>query len=851
LAFSTKTPQISAPAPGRVGEPGRAQAPLLRSYLLRHRSARSVFAVVVHHIVSDGWSTGILIREMAALYEGFCSGSHALLPELPVQYADFAHWQRQWLQGDVLETQLTYWKQQLLGAPLLELPTDHPRPAVQTFRGSHQSLFLPRQVGEGLKTLSRQEGITLFMTLLAAYQTLLCRYSGQNDICVGVPVAGRQNELLDNSIGFFLNLLALRTDLSGNPTFVELLGRVRQRCLEAYAHQDVPFERLVEELQPSRLVNQHPLFQASFALRHGEACALRLTGLAVQELEIDPGISRFDLELYLEEKGEGLHGFIAGSDDLFDAPTIERMVGHFRNLLESIVKDPEERISDLPLLSEKEKHQLLIEWNDTQTEYPKDKCLHQLFEAQAEKTPDAIAVVFEEQQLTYRELNNRANQLAHYLQKLGVGPETLVGVCVERSLEMIIGLLGILKAGGAYVPIDPEFPRQRIEFMLDESQAPLLLTQARLDKLNRSFAGTRILLDRDWDEIARESVTNVNQQQDSKGLAYLIYTSGSTGKPKGIMVEHRSVINFLASMAHEPGIIETDILFALTSLSFDIAGLEIYLPLTTGARVVLARREVAVDGVRLAKQISDCGATVMQATPAVWRLLLAAGWQGRRELKILCGGEALSEDLAKDLAHRCASLWNMYGPTETTIWSSVQRVPANIGRVTLGEPIANTQLYVLDAHRNPVPIGVVGEIYIGGDGLARGDLNRPELTAERFIYHSFDREPAQRRFGEQPPGTRRRSRRGGRRCWCSASRHRPAIQVTRRPSVRKPDFPVVFVEHARRKPGAEPDSAPAFPEGNRPRPPAGRTPPAESCRRRRPPPSPTTSRPAPGPARLG
>ena len=594
--------------------------------------------------------------------------------------------------------------------------------------------------------MSKRHGATLFMVLVTAFQTLLHRYTGQDDVAIGSPVAGRNRRELENLLGFFLNTLVLRADLSGNPTFLELLARARSMCMGAWLHQDIPFEKLVEELNPARDLSCHPLIQVTFAFQNTPQCPLALSSLEVGDFKIETGIAIFDLHLFMVEAEGRLQGYFVYNTDLFDAATITRLIGHFQTLLEGIIADPEQPISQLPILSQIERHQLINECNNTAREFPKNQCSHQLFETQVDKTPDAVALVFEDQHLTYRELNSRANQLAHYLRRFGVGPEVLVGICVERSIEMIVGLLGILKAGGAYVPIDPDFPPERIEFMLQDSQASILLTQARLDDLTASFTGPRIALDRDWHEIATESADNFGSQQDPENLAYVIYTSGSTGEPKGVMIQHSSVANFLASLAREPGLTETDILLAVTTLSFDIAGLEIYLPLTVGARVVLARREVAIDSVRLAKLLSDSGATVMQATPATWCMLLASGWQGNRELKILCGGEAVSEDIAEQLVSRSASLWNMYGPTETTIWSAVHRIPANPGRIVLGRPIANTQVYILDQYLAPTPIGVAGEIYIGGLGLARGYLNQPELTAGKFIYHSFEGEPAQRLY---------------------------------------------------------------------------------------------------------
>ena len=454
--------------------------PLLRATIVRADAQLIALILAIHHLVFDGWSMDVFARELSASYAAALNRQPFQLAPLPIQYADFAMWQRDWLQSRDLDAHLSYWRSRLAEISDLQLPTDRPRPQFRDGRATRHWFTIAPSVTRALKDISGEAGVTLFMTLLAAYQTLLCRYSGQDDICVGVPVAGRQDEALDDAIGLFLNMLVLRTDLSGDPGFRELLGRVRHRCVEAYDHQDVPFERLVEELQPNRLVDQHPLFQASFALRPGGACAIHLRDLEVQELEIDPGISRFDLELYLEEKDQGLHGYMAGSADIFDVSTIERLVGHFRTLLGSIVTDPEQRISALSILTGAERDQLLVKWNDTQADYPKDKCIHELFEEQVERQPETVAVIFENRQLTYRELNRRANQLARYLQKVGVGPDVLVGICMERSVETVIGLLGILKAGGAYVPLDTSYPAARLKFMLDDAQVSVLLTQEDL-----------------------------------------------------------------------------------------------------------------------------------------------------------------------------------------------------------------------------------------------------------------------------------------------------------------------------------------------------------------------------------
>lgn len=724
------------------------QAPLLKAILLQLEPEEHVMLFTMHHIIADGWSAGVLVREVAALYESFCVGKPIPpLPELPIQYADFAIWQRQWLQKEVLESQLAYWQQQLGSSlPVLELPTDRSRPPIQTFTGSKQSWEFPQPLTEALKSLSQREGVTLFMTLLAAFKTLLYRYTGQADILVGSPIANRNRSEIEELIGFFVNTLVLRTDLSGNPSFQKLLKRVRETTLRAYAHQDLPFEQLVEALQPERSLSYTPLFQVMFGLQHAPLEALKLPGLTLNILEVETETARYDLTLSLTDTEPGLIGTLEYNTDLFDAATITRMLGHFQTLLESIVTDPYQPLSTLLILTEADRKQLLVEWNTTQADYPQEQCIHQLFEIQAEGTPDTVAVVFEGQQLTYQELNARANQLAHYLQTLDVRPGALVGVCVERSLEMVIGLLGVLKAGGAYVPLDPAYPRERLAFMVEDSQVPVLLTQENLVVALAEHTAKVVCLDADWKEIAKESDRHPIKATTAEDLAYVIYTSGSTGKPKGVQIPHRTVVNFLSSMSHMPGLHNQDVLLSVTTLSFDIAALELFLPLTVGARVVVVSREVAADGAQLLERLTQSGATTMQATPATWRLLLEAGWQGSDQLKILCGGEALPRKLANSLLERGATLWNLYGPTETTIWSTIHRVEEQDGPVPIGRAIANTQVYILDPYLQPIPVGVPGGLYIGGDGLAQGYLNRPELTAEKFIHNPYSDQPGARLY---------------------------------------------------------------------------------------------------------
>ena len=639
--------------------------------------------------------------------------------------------------------QIAYWKQQLANLPTLQLPTDRSRSPMRTFRAARQCLALPQTVSEDLAKLSHQEGVTLYMALLAAFKTLLYRYTGQTDIVVGTVTAGRNQPEIQQLIGCFVNTLVLRTDLKDNPTFRQLLERVREVTLGAFAYQDFPFEKLVEELQPERNLGQNPLFQVAFVLQPPMSGVDSMMNRS--QLDRDIETAKFDLVLELQERPEGLVGRFEYSTDLFNADTIERMVGHFQTLLEGIVANPEQKIAQLPLLTEFERQQL-AGWNNTETDYPKDACIHQLFEQQVELAPDAIALVFEEQQLTYKELNQRANQLAHHLRNLGVGAEVLVGICVERSLEMVVGLLGILKAGGAYVPLDPAYPPERLVFMLEDASVAVLLTQARLVESLPKHQGRIVCLDTDWEIIERQSEANLISEVKLDNLAYVIYTSGSTGKPKGVQVLHSAVVNFLTSMRRCPGLTDQDTLLSVTTLSFDIAGLEIFLPLSVGGRLVMVSRSVATDGTQLLERLNDCVATVLQATPATWRLLLAAGWSGSPQLKILCGGEALSRELANQLVEKGASLWNLYGPTEATIWSTIDRVENTEGTVCIGRPIANTQIYLLDEHLQPVPVGVPGELYIGGAGLARGYLNRPELTAQKFIVNPLSQEPSARLY---------------------------------------------------------------------------------------------------------
>ena len=713
---------------------------MVRTVLVRLDDQDWVFLVMMHHIASDDWSWRVFCSEVAAAYAAIVANRKAEFPEPPIQYGDFAVWQKEWLRGDVLKKELEYWKKQLADAPpVLELPTDFPRPVSQTFRGACEWLDFSPRLSDEVNALSQAGNFTPYMILLAAFQALLHRYTGQEDIVLGSPVAGRSRASLENLIGLFVNMLVLRTKLDGNTTFFEVLHRTQATVLEALAHQEMPFDKLVEELQPERSASYSPLIQVMFALQDELSDNLKLPGLAISQFPLDPGTAKFDLTFTIVKSGAQYRCCAEYNTDLFEAATVRRMLAHYERILESVASDPDQPLADIPLLTIEERQQMLVDWNKTAAEYPQIKCVHDLFEEQVAARPHAVAVVFRDESLTYEELNWRANQLAHHLKFLGAGPETLVAISMERSLEMVIALLGTLKAGAAYVPLDPAFPADRLRFMLEDSKASLLLTRAaEKERLGELPANVRaICLDSDWRLISEERDDAMPAHVTSENLAYVIYTSGSTGWPKGVQISHRAVVNFLHSMRREPGLTNADTLLAVTSISFDIAGLEIFLPLTTGARVVLAGAEEIFDASRMKSLIRNSHATVMQATPSFWQFLVEADWFGDRRIKVLCGGEALSRELADKLLERAGEVWNLYGPTETTIWSALCKVVPGTSPISIGRPIANTQIYLLDSHLQPVPIGVPGELHIGGDGVARGYLNRPELTQEKFIEDPF------------------------------------------------------------------------------------------------------------------
>jgi amino acid adenylation domain-containing protein/thioester reductase-like protein len=719
-----------------------ARGPLLRMSLVQMDDDDHLLLVTMHHIVSDGWSIAVFIREALATYYAFSTGAPLTLPEPPIQYADFVRWQQEQVQGTPLQSQLRYWTEKLADLSVLELPTDRPRPAVLSPRGASCSLALPADLTRALRTLGRREDATLFMVLMAAFQTVLHRYSGQDDVVVGTLVSGRNRAELEDLIGCFINAVTIRTDFAGDPTFSQLLARVRQVALEAYAHEDVPFEKVVEALQPRRDLGRAPLFQVMFVLQGTPMPPPKGLGLTVRPLPVESRTAKFDLNLSFIESDDGLLGTLEYSTDLFEGATIARMLGHLRRVLEAIVEDPDQPVGRLPLLTEAELRQQLVEWNDTAVDYGPFRCIHEIVEAQVERTPDAVALVFEGQHLTYSDLNWRANRLAHQLQALGVGPEVCVGVCMERSLELVIALLGVLKAGGAYLPLDPISPRERLEYMLGNAQAPVLLTQERL--LSAVPAEPARVICVDAMPTAGDDTDQANPSSGAgpKHLAYVIYTSGSTGQPKGVMNTHEGIRNRLLWMQEAYGLTPADRVLQKTPFTFDVSVWEFFWPLMIGACLVITRPGGHKDSAYLVRLLAEQQITTTHFVPSMLQAFLREegleSLQGLR--RVFCSGEALPVELQERFfARLSAELHNLYGPTEAavdvTFWACRRHDSRPI--VPIGRPIANTQIYILDSHRQLVPIGVPGELYIGGVGLARGYLNRPDLTAETFVPHPF------------------------------------------------------------------------------------------------------------------
>ena len=726
------------------------QRPPWRVRLLRQSADEHVLVITMHHIISDGWSTGVLSREVAALYRNYVCGERRELPELEIQYSDYAVWQREWLAGDELERQLTFWREQMAGAPVAtELPMDHPRPVIGIQRAAVQHFSLDDELSMALRRLARKEGVTLFILMLAGFKALLFRYTGQDDLIVGTPVAGRMRAEVEGLIGFFINTLALRTRLDARESFRDFLDRVREVCVGAYAHQDVPLDRVVEELQPSRDSGRTPLFQIMFTTRPEVPAELDLPGLSASNVALETGVAKFDLTMTVLETDTGLSGRVEFNSDILEHSTIARLIRHYTKILESVVTGLEEAIARLPFIDEAERHQLVIGWNDTRSTYPRDRSIHELFELVAQQSPDDVALVCETQRLTYAELNERANQLANYLRKLGVGPETLVGICVERSIEMIVGLLAIIKAGGAYVPLDASYPKARLSFMLEDAGISLLLT----GHLNESLPPHATIIDlyEVREELAKESTDNLTGPASAGQLAYVMYTSGSTGKPKGTSVTHRNVVRLVKNAGYLD-FNDTQIFLQLAPISFDASTLEIWGPLLNGAQLVIypSTRRLTLE--ELGRVIESHHVTTLWLTAGLFHRMIDGNIDGLKPLKqLLAGGEALSVPHVKKALQRLpeCEIINGYGPTENTTFTCSYsiRTPDQMDlSVPIGRPITNTRVYALDAEMQLVPPGVTGELYIAGDGLARGYFNRPALTADRFVPDPFSDEPGGRLF---------------------------------------------------------------------------------------------------------
>ena len=743
------------------------RGPVMRVGLLTRSAQEHILLLVIHHIVVDFWSLAVILNELGVLYSAEKNGRPVALPPLDLQYTDFVRWQAEMLASPVGERLWDYWKKQLAGPlPVLALPTDRPRPPMQMFRGAQHDFTLNDELARQLKALANAEGATLYMVLPAAFELMLYHHSGQEDILVASPMAGRSRAEFEGMVGFFANPVVLRANLSGNPTFRTFLGQVRQTVLGALEHQDYPTLRLVQRLRPPRDLSRTPLCQTMFVLdkphrvteQAARAFARGETGLRVdlgefvmETIPLERRAATLDLVMLIIETTGSLSASIRFNTDLFEAGTIARMAGHFHALLESVIRDPSTTIGDLEILTGRERQQLLVEFNDTKTDYPKDKCIHQLFEEQVQRTPDSVAVVFEGQQLTYAQLNARANQLAHHLQTLGVAPEVPVALCMERCTEMVVGLLGILKAGGAYVPLDPAYPKERLSFMMEDAHAAVLLTRGEMMGRVPEHGIQAVCLDSGWETIAEKSEENPVTEATAKNLAYVLYTSGSTGQPKGVMVEHRGLCNTIHWMTRTLELSAADRCLLKTPITFDAVGRELFPTLLTGGRLVIAQPGGHRDSRYLAEMMRSERISIFHCVPSLLQFLVEepAFDESLALRAIMCGGEVLTTQVVERFQRRSkAKLYNVYGPTETIIDSTCWLCEEANGRSSspIGRPVPNARIYILNDALRLLPIGVAGQMHIGGVSLARGYLNRPELTAEKFIPDPFSSEPGARMY---------------------------------------------------------------------------------------------------------
>lgn len=727
------------------------RGPLFRSVLVMLGANDHVLLITVHHIVFDGWSEDVFVRELAEFYTSEVEGRQATLPPLPIQYADFAAFEQEQLTGPGLDALLQHWTRALAGAPTtLNLPTDHVRPPVQTARGGLESTTLAGSLWQQVAAFSRREGVTVFMTLLAAFGAVLHRLSGQTDLLIGIPAAGRDRRELEGLIGFFINTLVLRVDASGDPTFRALVGRVRGNCLAAYAHRDLPFDRLVEALNPERTRDRHPIFQVMFAL-DPKAHKVAFAGIELERIVVHNGSTKCDLLFEIAEDTEHVTLMAEYSVDLFEPATVAALLQRCQRVLEAAVTDPDVPIGEIDLMDAAERETVVIRWNATAVAYPPDALLHTMIEAQVARTPDAVAIEYEGQTLTHREIDRRANQLAHRLRALGVGPEVLVGLCLERSPHLIVALCATLKAGGAYVPLDPEYPADRLAFMLSDADAPVLITTRALAERLPAAAPSTVLIDEEWDRLERFSATKPDELVQPDGLAYMIYTSGSTGRPKGALNTHRGICNRLAWMRDQYDVGGTTTILQKTPISFDVSVWELFLPLITGARMVLAKPGGHRDPAYLIDLITTRSVTMTHFVPSMLRVFLGQSDVERcHSLEhVICSGEGLPAELRGAFFQRLScGLHNLYGPTEAavdvTFWDCRQE--SQTPTVPIGRPVANTQIYILDEERRAVPIGIPGELYIGGVQVGRGYHRRADLTAERFIANPFSADPESRLY---------------------------------------------------------------------------------------------------------